>query len=262
MLRVGPGLGILVGCVSGLLALGACDGEGEFVAESEEPDIGRICAVQADCDVGCVYGLNHMAPYCTQSCAAVGCPEGYYCVGRAGLGMVCAMGRCESDADCPPEAYRCNTDHNVCQHVDISCGSDADCPTNTACNQGVCTTVCRNDDDCKQGTHCNIHVDTCMACAHHAHCDGGYACDYGVCGQACVVEDDCRPGYRCTDHACELIEAGGPGTLGTACSEDAECEHFCYHSACRQMCDVPNGADQCPEGFYCEQFAMICQPQG
>lgn len=246
--------------IVGLLALGACSEEGEFVAEAPE-DIGQICAHQADCATGCLYGLRHMAPHCTRSCADTPCPAGYYCVGRAGLGMVCAMAACESDADCPAD-YQCNLDRGVCRHVDIPCGSDADCPAATACNQGVCTTVCSSDDDCKQGYHCNVHVTTCLDCAHHAQCDGGYACDYGECSQACVQSDDCRPGYRCTGTTCELIDANGPGTLGTACEEDSECEDFCYHSRCTRMCDVPNGADQCPEGFYCEQFAMICQPGG
>lgn len=243
-----------------LLWAGGCDEEGEFVAEPRD-DIGQICAFQEECTSGCLYGLRYMAPYCTRSCADAPCPAGYYCVGRAGLGMVCAMGECASDGDCPVD-YLCNTDRQVCQHVDLPCGGDADCPTGTACNQGACATVCSDDADCKQGYHCNVHITTCMACAHHAHCADGFACAQGVCGQACIDSNDCRPGYQCVDHGCDPIEAGGPGTLGSDCDEDAQCEHFCLHHRCTQLCDVPNDPDQCPEGFYCEQFSMVCQPQG
>lgn len=242
---------------AGLLLCATCDSDEEFVAEPD--DLGQVCAFHSDCiEVCTVSPLHSMAPHCTRSCSVVPCPAGYVCVAREQLGQVCAIGPCQGDGDCP-ESYRCETDHNVCQHVGTPCGSDADCPAGVACNQGVCQGVCSSDDDCKQGYYCSSHVDACVFCVTHAHCTGGFACIGGACGAGCVDASDCRPGYECIGAACAPIAGGGPGDVGTPCAEHTECIDFCHHTDyCTRPCDVANEPGQCPDGYYCEQFSMLC----
>lgn len=241
-------------------AVGACDEEGEFVAEPED-DIGNLCAFHSDCVNVCVVDVNGVPPYCSRSCSEQPCPHGYFCVGRGQLGQVCVVARCQTDGECPT-GYSCDTDDQICRHQDIPCGSDADCPANIACNQGVCAADCHNDDDCAQGFRCYYHVGACMQCANHSHCSNGFACVEGVCSTACVHEQDCREGYRCVGTACEAIVGNGPGNIGDPCQDHTDCVDFCLRDYCTHTCEAANDPAACPEGFYCEQFSMVCQRSG
>ncbi len=244
-----------------LLALvAACADQEEFTPPLED-DLGRICAYHDDCTSVCEHGLSGMAPYCTRRCDSDPCPAGYHCVARGALGLICAMGECATDGDCPA-SYVCAVDDEVCQHADIPCAADGDCPAATGCNQGVCTTLCSSDDDCKAGFRCNWFLHGCMPCAVPSACSVGFAVIDGVCGEACVGEGDCRPGFRCSGTLCEAIAGGGSGDIGSECSAHSECIDFCQHHYCTHTCEVPNEAGQCPEGFYCEQFSMVCVQGG
>lgn len=243
-------------------ALGAgCTDQEEFTPTVVD-DIGKICAYHTDCSIVCEYGLAGMAPYCTRPCDVDPCPAGYHCVARGALGMICAMAACGGDGECPT-GYYCDVEDEVCRHMDIPCNGDAECPAGTGCNQGVCVTVCHDDEDCKAGFRCNWFMHVCMPCAVHSDCSGGYACVAGVCGTACVEQEDCRMGFRCNGTQCEAIAGGGSGDVGAPCADHAECIDFCHHhDYCSRTCEVPNEAGQCPDGFYCEQFSMVCTQGG
>lgn len=250
------GSAAVAGLLVAAVAVGACDDEGEFVAA--EPDLGDICAVQTDCQEACLAGVYGMTAYCTRGCAAEPCPAGYYCVGRAQMGLVCAMTWCSGDGDCPAE-YRCDVDESICVHHDIACGVDTDCPAATACNQGVCATVCSSSDDCKQGYQCDHHLG-CVQCLRASDCSEGLACVGGVCNQGCVDENDCRMGYECLSGGCQIIVGGGVGDVGVGCQEHSECVDFCmHHSYCTRVCDGPDDTS-CPDGYHCQPDHLVCSP--
>jgi hypothetical protein len=246
--------------VTSLVMIRACAKDEAFTPTPPPPDdLGAICSFNADCAFYCTDGIDGMAYHCTRNCSAdAPCPAGYQCVSRAGqLGMVCTMGPCTSNEQCPQD-YVCDTEDSRCRHVDVPCDVDEDCPAATACNQGACETLCQEDDDCKQGWMCH-HQSRCVLCMNVADCDDGFTCLFGQCNTACVEENDCRHGFECVDAGCQEIVGGGSGVLGDSCSEDSECATFCYDYHCGQICDAAD-APSCPDGYECSPHHLICQP--
>ncbi len=247
--------------VMSLVLIRACASDDEFTPTPPPPDdLGTICSFNADCAFYCTDGLDGMAYHCTRNCSAEApCPTGYVCVSRSGqLGMICTIGSCASGDDCPQD-YSCDTEINLCQHVEIPCEVDEDCPAATACNQGTCETLCHEDDDCKQGWMCH-HEARCVLCMNAADCDDGFSCIAGQCNTACVEDQDCRPGFDCVGASCEEIVGGGAGVLGDSCEEDSQCASFCYNNQCNQICD-PDDPQSCPDGYQCHSNHLVCSPQ-
>ena len=222
-------------------------------------DTGNVCAYHEHCADFCIMGLSGMAPYCTRGCETAACPAGYSCLSVGQYGMICVMGACASDNDCPSR-YECNqddADNPVCRHVDMGCQTDEDCPAATACNQGLCQLHCENDDDCKQGYHCEWHR-RCVLCTSDGQCTGGYSCEDGNCNEACIQDDDCRTGYECTGPGCDPIVGGGPGGLDAGCEEHSDCEDFCRYEYCGKTCEGEGDTESCPEGYYCHPGSLVC----
>ncbi len=243
-----------------LVAIRACSADEAFTPTPPPPDdLGKICSFNADCAYYCTAALQGMAYHCTRNCnIETPCPDGYVCVsGDGALGKVCTMGACTSDEQCPQD-YSCDTETNLCHHVDIPCGVDDDCPGATACNQGTCETLCTTDDDCKQGWMCRYEA-RCVLCTHNTDCVGGFACSSGQCNNACAADSDCRTGFECVDAACEPIVGGGPGVVGESCDEHSECAAFCYSYQCNQLCQLDN-PDSCPAGYHCHENHLVCHP--
>jgi len=241
-----------------LVAIRACSSDEAFTPTPPPPDdLGNICSFNADCVFYCTAALHGMAYHCTRNCNIENpCPSGYVCVSGAGtLGKVCTMSPCATDEDCP-QNYFCDTDRNLCHHVDIPCEVDSDCPGATACNQGLCATLCTSDDDCKQDWMCH-HESRCVKCMNNTDCIGGFACSNGQCNNACASERDCRPGFECLAGSCEPIEGGGPGVMGDPCSEHSECVNFCYDYYCNQICSLEDETS-CPTGYHCHQHHLVC----
>ena len=212
-------------------------------------DQGEVCAYDADCAEYCAVGQQNMAPYCTGSCDSSGCPDGYFCLSAGQAGLVCVMGACTADEQCPKN-YTCDLDDNVCAHDAVTCKDDKDCPAATACNQGACQLQCTSDDDCKEGTYCQ-HNTRCVDCDRDLHCADGLACREGNCNQACLEDADCRDGFACTDHACGVIIGGGPGAIGDGCDEHSECADYCRWGSCGRTCDGEGDTVSCGTGFTC-----------
>jgi hypothetical protein len=250
--------------LASILVPAACVGGEEFTATPAD-DIGGPCSWHSDCAYACMDGISGMGNYCTRACAdSTGCPAGYVCVSRAGLGRACTIGDCSNGEVCP-DGYHCavadpnEPDYRVCEHDELACSADTDCPGAIACNQSRCATVCGGDEDCKQGFVCQWDRG-CVECQRPADCPNGFACVAGQCSTACVDWNDCRQGHECTAAACTVIVGGGAGTLGTGCSEDAECVDFCSQGGvCSQLC---TGVDDtsCGTGFRCNEHHLICEP--
>ena len=254
------------GMDAGICDCPSCGGRSGGDDPSPPPDdIGDICAHDSDCAQHCLLGLSGMAPYCTRSCESDSCPAGYLCLSVAQAGMVCAIGPCGGDGQCP-EGYSCSTDdpdNPVCLHEDVVCDSDSDCPAATACNQGLCELLCESDDDCKQGFRCRYRR-RCVKCTNNSHCEDGYSCQDGNCNLSCIEDNDCRIGFRCAPGACEQISGGGNIEMGAAdagCEEDTDCVDFCYNGEyCTRICE---GEDDpaCPEGYACHGSHLFCRMQ-
>jgi hypothetical protein len=210
-------------------------------------------------------GITGMGNYCTRACDdAAGCPEGYVCASRTGLGRACTIGACSDGVSCPA-GYHCVTpdpnqpENRVCRHDDIACTEDANCPGAMACNQGSCVSYCTTNADCKQGYMC--HGDRgCVECMYAFDCTNDLACVAGQCGVGCVDATDCRAGYRCAEAACEVITGGGAGTMGDPCTQHDECADFCYGSSyCSRPCGI-DGDASCGDGFECDVYHGVCEP--
>jgi hypothetical protein len=246
-------LGVVM--VSGLLLRG-CETTEPF-QEAAPEDIGALCVSRANCTYACLQGLYGSGSYCTRSCTEQACPQGYVCLARTGLGHVCAMGACTEDPECPA-AYRCDSTQGVCLHADIPCAGDAECPGATACNQGVCVSMCDNDEDCKQGYRCHGGRG-CVECLGAVDCTANASCRDSVCADGCIEELDCRAGFRCAAGACQQIVGGGAGTLGQACLDDGECEGFCLHdTSCSLICDGVADTTTCGAEYHCEPNQLVC----
>ncbi|MDX9721450.1 MAG: hypothetical protein RBU37_11940, partial [Myxococcota bacterium] len=145
-----------------------------------------------------------------------------------------------------------------------ACSADDQC-AHGACIGNICARPCLSDNDCAVGYVCESRpfasttVDICVpepvVCAANADCAEA---------QLCVVD---RSGS-------ELLllcgEAVGPGTLGTSCSSDAECEaNLCVAGQCTAPCE--RHADCADDGSWqCEELELehgggsslleVCQP--
>jgi hypothetical protein len=84
----------------------------------------------------------------------------------------CALGYCDSTADCQP-GFVCTGSTHRC---DRSCMKDGDCKPHESCVPGrnICSGSCSNDDDCQNGERCNPASSTCLSvyCSSDADCMG------------------------------------------------------------------------------------------
>lgn len=187
----------------------------------EDGEVGSACATDADCGSGrCMLAEDIMGTpfadgYCTGSCV-----EDSDCgaMGRCVPGFLGAIGicglRCESDADCERDGYRCRISGNIggCAPGPIplpdnvvgnACESDADCgggPNSCASSlysveapAGYCSQACSLDADCGEGGVCINGISVA-------------ALPTGTCYRSCVDQEDCREGYRCNSFTGESGE--------------------------------------------------------
>jgi len=177
-----------------------------------EGSIGTACALDDECDAGScllaepITNTPYPGGYCTGPCSQdVDCSERGLCVpGFRGRTGSCAL-RCESDADCGRDGYRCRVvgdagrcapgprplpDHAVgraCASDDDCGGGEMTCATmlrSVAAPAGYCSQSCAIDDDCGADGVCinGLSVVTLPT---------------GLCYQACRPPNRCRAGYEC-----------------------------------------------------------------
>ncbi len=130
---------------------------------------------------------------------------------------------CTTDADCPTDAPRCDTEINRC----VECLEDGDCP------DGMCDLEsrmcvgrgCMSDDDCPDDEMCDIDSGMCVGsgCRDDDDCGGDTPfCDEeeGIC-VGCTDDTECPVGF-CDDLTRMCVDptlgglAGGPGWLCAA----------------------------------------------
>ncbi len=178
----------------------------------EDGVVGSACAIDTDCPNGrCmvaegITGTPFPDGYCTGDCVEDSdCGATGRCVpGFLGAIGICGL-RCESDADCERDGYRCRVDGDIggCAPgpkplpdnvVGNACESDADCgggPDTCASTlisveapDGYCSQACSLDADCGEGGVCISGLTI-------------VALPTGTCLRTCVDQDDCREGYNC-----------------------------------------------------------------
>lgn len=163
------------------------------------------CLIHEDCALG---------NFCNNGTCDFGCRQDSECFG----GEVCQQGLCQP----------------------ASCQSDADCPLDAFCdtNQGMCQGGCRTSPDtCSLGTVCDPEGHSCvpMACRSDANCAPGFLCIAGAfgdfCTPACRANSDCGQGQRCVNQECTCqVSQDCPGALGceaevcvSGCLQDSDC---------------------------------------
>jgi hypothetical protein len=150
------------------------------------------------------------------------------------------------------------------------CSDESDCAPN-ACDDGVCGSICQDDEDCATTAwcddgHCAAKKPEGEDCAAAVECTSGFCADGVCCDKACL--GGCEACDVLETGTCTTFAAGAPGSPscspylcdGTSaacpqgCSGDGDCasNHFCDGVACLAI--KANGAacagnTECTSGF-------------
>jgi hypothetical protein len=187
---------------------------------------------------------------------------------------------CQSDFDCPLDAF-CDPETNSCVAYDLGiCLTDGDCPVGSYCERsdGGCyipaIAECRADRDCASGFECDFR-DSCRpqtdgTCLADGDCPGDALCIENLCTEitdTCQFDFQCSAGFACANNRCRFL--CGPDTscpTGTAC-EDALCQPTV--GECVDSSECPDLTTNCVEGTClrrcdegCAPDTEICDPQG
>ena len=177
---------------------------------------GAMCSSDGDCaggrcDTEDPFMMSYPGGYCSGRCLADSdCCEGGACnVVLPGMVASCVR-KCESDADCKRDGYRCRMGFvtRQCMPGDKplpdgvagkACEGDSDCggvamgcmkqtPGIAGMGQtplpgGYCTQRCGDNSDCGAGAICSLNA--------------GGAFAVGLCYKTCAAVSECRDGYAC-----------------------------------------------------------------
>jgi len=152
----------------------------------------------------------------------------------------------------------------VQREVPVSCQSDFDCPSDAFCDLGThgCISydfgICLTDGDCPVGSYCDrsdggCYIPAIAYCAENRDCMSGYECDFrNSCRPrtegTCLVDVDCPSAQLCIENLCT--------PLPETCQFDFQCTagFTCANNRCRLLCDSNT---LCPNGTACEE--NLCQ---
>lgn len=155
---------------------------------------GEECEINSQCadPLVCVLDTCRRACITTRDCGA-----GLTCIvadgTRAELGGGCQL----------PEEVRCT--------LTSECGR-----ASLVCQNGTCTTPCREDRDCAAGAHCTPDGSGTMACfdqgadpcVYDSDCPAPLVCDPDqVCRLECAGDRDCDAPRVCVQNLCQLPDA-------------------------------------------------------
>ena len=265
---------------------GACEADCEIDAECEGPD-----------DMCLNVGIGD-APHCWQACVdEEDCGEGYDCASLLGLtsglclpenqqcdacyGVDCFPdGICDpTSGECIPHPEDCTVegcdDDEICEPtsrrcvgLDQSCSGDSwavdcdnvvtRCTSQTPGTDGVCATICDDDNDCTGDRSCEStqYGDLCLtpdfggpsACGVTAPADEdiGQPCEEGegdCSGGTFCVESGGVPGF-CTDHCDDATDCPD----GSICGMGPDGDTVCLPAQCRCAGD-PQLADDLDDGL-------------
>lgn len=187
---------------------------------------------------------------------------------------------CQSDFDCPSDAY-CDPSSNSCVAYDFGvCLTDGDCPVGSYCDlaDGGCyipaIAECIADGDCMSGFECDFR-DSCRpeidgACLVDGDCAADSLCIENQCtavADTCQFDFQCAAGFTCANNRCLLLCT--PDThcpTGTAC-EDSLCQPSV--GECVDSSECPDLTTNCVEGIClrrcdegCDEAIEICDANG
>ncbi len=162
-------------------------------------NLGEACQINSDCadPLACVIGV------CRRQCVdSRDCGAGLRCIVSSGsaLGGGCQL---------PVEA--------MCT-LTSECGR-----ASLVCQNGTCTTPCRDDRDCSASAHCTTDshgtvgcFDTSVQpCIYASDCPDPMICDRDqTCRFECVGDRDCSAPRLCVSHLCQLPDGGTTGDAG------------------------------------------------
>lgn len=161
--------------------------------------LGEACQINSDCadPLVCVIGV------CRRQCVdSRDCGAGLRCIGSATatLGGGCQLAQ---EATCT---------------LTSECGN-----ASLVCQNGTCTTPCREDRDCVSGAHCTTDTsgtlgcyDTAVEpCIYNSDCPAPMICDRDqTCRLECIADRDCTAPRTCVASLCQLPDAGTSGDAG------------------------------------------------
>ncbi len=156
-------------------------------------NLGEACQINSDCadPLVCVIGA------CRRQCVASrDCGAGLRCIvsGASSLGGGCQLAE---EATC--------TLTSECRNASL------------VCQNGTCTTPCREDRDCSASARCTTDVagtlgcyDTAVEpCIYDSDCPAPMICDHEQsCRLECIADRDCVAPRSCVANLCELPDAG------------------------------------------------------
>lgn len=213
ILRVGVGLGLIIGLFAGL----ACS----------EPQTGpKICTFEHECKEGerCIFD----DPNCT---ALTGQCKGK-CIAQEPIPEV--QCDCRDDLDCKAPIEGCVSCKCVKRDV-LPCESDKDCIQGWYCvgdtGRKICEprTTCSTDDQCPPNFKCR---DNSCCDPETNRCPG--TCEEGT---ACEEDLDCFfCNMRCVEKKCKFVT--GDACEGKKCTQDDECtgcNGSCLAGYCKQQ---------------------------
>ncbi len=187
---------------------------------------------------------------------------------------------CQSDFDCPADAF-CDPGTHSCIGYDFGiCLTSGDCPVGSYCDRadGGCyippVAECRTDPDCMSGFECDFR-DSCRPavagnCLDDDGCFGGELCIENLClavNETCQFDFQCAAGFACANNRCRLL--CGPDTIcpsGTACEASlcqpivAECVDSSECPDLKTNCVEGTCLRRCDEG--CNAAIETCDPEG
>ena len=187
---------------------------------------------------------------------------------------------CQSDLDCPLEAF-CDPGANSCVAYDFGiCLTDGDCPAGSYCElaDGGCyipaIAECRAYNDCYSGLECDFR-DSCRpetdgTCLTDSDCEGDALCVENLCTpilETCQFDFQCSAGFTCANNRCRLLcDSDTSCPSGTAC-EDSLCQPVV--GECVDSSECPDLETNCVEGTClrrcdegCDSAIEVCDPNG
>lgn len=162
----------------------------------------------------------------------------------------CTVEGCADDQFCEPASRRCEAYDRVCRGE--SWAADCDnvftrCTTQRAGTEGICATICIDDNDCQTGTRCTStnHGDLCLGpnLGGPSHCgilydptqDVGRPCGTGAgacSGSTFCVESGAVPGF-CSQECDSHTDCPGAAT----CQLGPEDSQICLPALCDCVAD-------------------------
>ncbi|KAI2804698.1 hypothetical protein BLOT_003686 [Blomia tropicalis] len=223
--------------------------------------IQNVCTVGCRSDSDCSTSETCINNFCMDPCSSsTACGTNAQCsvqnhervctcrdntIGNAYIECVRPLDHCHPLTGSCGGGKRCESSY--CR---AECFRDADCYDNEKCLDGMCSTMCSNDDICPSGTVCESGQ--CVAgCRTDSECLTTDACIDRKCMNVCSSPTACGTGAVCNaiNHqpqcSCQAKYTGNPkiGCKLMECIVDVDCgtKEICQNYKCQTGCRSDNG---------------------